>query len=97
MTVLDQQIADSVIDGDVDVVETWLQSLDRPEDINSVDEQGNTVLNLLAHGFHTGESHNLRGMRTTSWGGTRAGGGPGACCRSPKPVPLAVSRIWPRI
>ena len=58
--VLDSDFSEAVLNGDVDLVETWLQSLERPEDINEVDENGNTVLNLLAHGFHTGERHRRR-------------------------------------
>ena len=61
--VFDSDFSEAVIDGDVDLVETWLQSLERPEDINAVDENGNTVLNLLAHGFYEDERHNLRGMK----------------------------------
>ena len=35
--VLDSHVADAATFGEVDFVETWLQSLHRPEDINEVD------------------------------------------------------------
>jgi len=48
--VLDHHVADAATFGDVGFVETWLQSLHRPEDINEVDADGMTVLNLCAKG-----------------------------------------------
>ena len=42
--VLDPHVAVAARSGDVDFMETWLQSLDRPEAINDVDYKGRTVL-----------------------------------------------------
>ena len=46
--VLDSEFVDAVSDGDVDWVADWLESLERPEDINEVDAEGTTVLSLCA-------------------------------------------------
>ena len=37
---LEQYVVDAAECGDVDTVESWLQSLERPEDINEVDNEG---------------------------------------------------------
>ena len=37
--VLDSEFVDAVSDGDVDWVADWLESLERPEDINEVDAE----------------------------------------------------------
>ena len=45
---LEQYVVDAAECGDVDTVESWLQSLERPEEINEVDNEGRTVLSLCA-------------------------------------------------
>ena len=42
--VLYGEFVDAVSNGDVDWVADWLESLERPEDINEVDTEGRTVL-----------------------------------------------------
>ena len=42
--VLYGEFVDAVENGDVDWVADWLESLERPEDINEVDAEGRTVL-----------------------------------------------------
>ena len=46
--VLDRHDAQGARSGDVDFMETWLQNLDRPEDINEVDYKGRTVLHSIS-------------------------------------------------
>ena len=45
--VLDAGFARSVNNGDTNAVVAWLDGLERPEDINEVDEDGKTVLILI--------------------------------------------------
>ena len=49
--VLDRHVAEAARSGDVDFIETWLQNLDRPEDINEVDatEYVNVHLEVVYH------------------------------------------------
>ena len=42
--VLDQGLVDAAMWGDPETIWDWLQSLDRPEDINEVDMKGRTAL-----------------------------------------------------
>ena len=49
--VLDEHVVDAATFGDVNLVSAWLHSLERPGDINEVDADGTTVLNLCARGF----------------------------------------------
>ena len=51
--VLDEDVAEAAMYGDADMIETWLRSLDSPdspEDINEVDANGMTALNLCVKG-----------------------------------------------
>ena len=48
--VLDEDVAEAATFGEVDPIDTWIRSLDRPEDINEVDANGMTALNLCVKG-----------------------------------------------
>ena len=80
--VLDQGLVDAAMWGDPETIWDWLQSLDRPEDINEVDARGRTVLSrerplLLAPGnaIYRGATagHGPAAVPTAS----RSGGGKG--------------------
>ena len=49
--VLDEHVVDAATFGDANLVSVWLHTLERPGDINEVDADGTTVLNLCARGF----------------------------------------------
>ena len=48
--VLDEDVAEAATYGEVDPIDTWIRNLDRPEDINEVDANGMTALNLCVKG-----------------------------------------------